>query len=588
MIGRIESSINIDLSRHYEVKVIHAVQGDQNSRCVSASIYNNGISWAIPASVTDAFVTYSKPDGTGGSYSKLPDGTNACTWNGNIITAVFAPQVLTCPGAVTAGIKLTNNSGDVLQTFSFIISVEASADSSVISQDYWDQQKVDTLILYTGAVSSTKDEERNYAASLVLQTPHTGDLILGENLYTARVTQVSYSNGNIASLHAKATGIKFSIGIGSSLRVCSSLRATFGGQTIEGTGMPTVDGDVYEAVQLEVLGGDAPADGDIILGENGYFAVYGLTDGAATLTGTGNHLDWPSGGSGGVLRVTVVRAANGTFTADATFAEIKAAYDAGKVVEAAYTDNKSQNRCVLPLTYCTTDTCSFSAYLQTESQGRRLIQLSCGKTGGWGDSSGDIPAEDVAYQGNIGASQPGDVAEALDALAVGVPMDMSAGYAASGAASVQAWATMAETGDATKYRVAAGRYQINSDAYTYNVVITNVPSSTARIVQITECSNDPFVYLSVYSAASPGAAPVEQVYFSSEEHLFSIYGKNVILPDYTSADNDKALTIKNGYPKWGTVPALPAVSAADNGKFLRVVSGAWAVQALTNVAEVGA
>ena len=34
--------------------------------------------------------------------------------------------------------------------------------------------------------------------------------------------------------------------------------------------------------------------------------------------------------------------------------------------------------------------------------------------------------------------------------------------------------------------------------------------------------------------------------------------------------------------------ALPAVSAADNGKFLRVVSGAWAAQALTNVAEVGA
>lgn len=33
---------------------------------------------------------------------------------------------------------------------------------------------------------------------------------------------------------------------------------------------------------------------------------------------------------------------------------------------------------------------------------------------------------------------------------------------------------------------------------------------------------------------------------------------------------------------------LPEVTAADNGKFARVVNGAWAAQALTNVSEVGA
>lgn len=394
---------------------------------------------------------------------------------------------------------------------------------------------------------------------------------------------------DVTQLQASVQLLKKSVSSRRHLLICKALRATFGGQTIESAEMPTVDGDVYEAVQLEVLGTDAAAGGDIILGENGYFAVYGLEDGAATLTGTGTRLDWPSGGSGGALRVTVARAANGTFTADKTFAEIKAAYDAGKVVEADYTDNESINRCILPLTDCTTNGCVFSAYLSTNEQGRELVQLSCTKAGKWADFSGSIPAGDVAYQGEIGAGQVLDVAEALDGLAIGEPLDMSANYTASGAASVQAWATAAATGDATKYRVAPGRYQINLSAgAAYNVVITNVPNDTARIVQITECSNDPFVYLSVYSAASPGAAPVEQVYFSSEEHLFSIYGKNVILPDYTSADNDKALTIKNGYPKWGTVPALPAVSAADNGKFLRVVSGAWAAQALTNVAEVGA
>ena len=397
---------------------------------------------------------------------------------------------------------------------------------------------------------------------------------------------------DVAQLQASVQLLKTSVSSRRHLLICKALRATFGGQTIEGTGMPTVDGDVYEAVQLEVLGTDAAADGDIILGENGYFAVYGLEDGAATLTGTGTRLDWPNGGSGGALRVTVARAANGTFTADAAFAEIKAAYDAGKVVEAAYTDNKSQNRCILPLVYCTTDGCGFSAYLQTETEERELIQLSCSKTGGWGDSSGGILAGDVAYQGEIGSEQvQGTIDDAIAALAIGEPLDKSADYAGSGAASVQVWATMAKPGDATKYRVAAGRYQVYHDGAGYidYITIIDSPGNTTRFVYITSCDiSGPFVYLDVYSATSPGAAPVSQVYFSSEERFFSVYGKNVILPDYSSADNDKVLTIKNGYPSWVTVPALPAVSAADNGKFLRVVSGAWAAQALTNVAEVGA
>lgn len=293
---------------------------------------------------------------------------------------------------------------------------------------------------------------------------------------------------------------------------------------------------------------------------------------------------------GGVLRVTVTQSANGTFTADKTFAEIKAAYDAGSAVEAAYTDNKSQNRCILPLVYCTTEGCSFSAYLQTKTQGRELIQLSCTNAGKWADFSGSIPAEDVQYQGNIGAAQAFSVAEALDGLAVGVPMDMSANYAASGAASVQAWATMAQAGDATEYRVAAGRYQINlSSGIAYNVVITNVPDDMSRIVQITECNNDPFVYFEVYSVTFPGEAPVEMVYFSTEERLFSVYGMNVILPGYGAEDKGKVLTVgDSGYPRWKAAAALPTVGTADNGKFLRVVSGAWAAQALTNVAEVGA
>ena len=167
--------------------------------------------------------------------------------------------------------------------------------------------------------------------------------------------------------------------------------------------------------------------------------------------------------------------------------------------------------------------------------------------------------------------------------------DATADYAASGADSVQAWATMAKTGDTTKYRVTAGRYQINQSGVSDSVVITDVPGSTVRFVKITECNSDSFVYMSVYSSDSPGATPVRQVDFSSEENYLSVFEKNLLLPYYGAEDHGKVLTVDDrGFPEWKASAALPTVGAADNGSFLRVSNGAWAAAQLTDVSEVGA
>lgn len=51
---------------------------------------------------------------------------------------------------------------------------------------------------------------------------------------------------------------------------------------------------------------------------------------------------------------------------------------------------------------------------------------------------------------------------------------------------------------------------------------------------------------------------------------------------HTGAEIDQAVSdVQNNKVEWGT-KELPAVTASDNGKFLRVVSGAWAAVEIAN------
>lgn len=331
--------------------------------------------------------------------------------------------------------------------------------------------------------------------------------------------------------------------------------------------------------------------------------------------------------------VTVTKAASGAMTCDKTFALVRAAYNAGQTVSCVYNNEKEQwFPVILTLAECSINHAVFTRYTEVSQGDTRLVWITLSASGALDatttiDASSiaysnttdeesklavgvrafldllykkltGLGASDVSYSGDIGEFKPKNVSAALEALmnytddkvgSIPVTKDATADYTESGAQSVEAWATMAKTGDTTKYRVASGRYQINLSGFSDSVVITDVPGSTVRVVKITECSSDPFVYLSVYSANSPGAAPVEQVYFSSEENLLDVSGKNLLLPYYGAEDQGKVLTVDDrGYPKWKASAALPTVGAADNGSFLRVVNGKWKAAQLTDVSEVGA
>lgn len=256
-----------------------------------------------------------------------------------------------------------------------------------------------------------------------------------------------------------------------------------------------------------------------------------------------------------VFEVTLTQASNGTFTADKTLAQINEAYNGGAALQCVYTNDKKQwDIARLPMTYIRSDFVSFAAFLSPAQGETQFIIVNCvNGTGGdvWHDYSERLTGADVGYSGKVGGNTVSTVAEALDALATGAPLDMSADYAASGAASVQAWATMAKTGDATKYRVAAGRYSI-SDAdgeIGYLITIIDTPGVSYRTIWIASVTD--FAFVDCYTALNPGGSVSHAVEFDTESNILEINGQLVTLPAYTAADAGKHLTIgTDGSPEW--------------------------------------
>lgn len=141
----ITTKFKMDLARRGVTPRLDAVQGDENTRAVQITLYANGTAWEPPEGTTAA-VAFKKPDGTRGLYDHLPDGDEATTLNGNVVTATLAPQVLTSPGAVQAAIVLYDTDLDTLSTFQFNVIVEANpAAGEQVSNSYYYVQNLEQI-----------------------------------------------------------------------------------------------------------------------------------------------------------------------------------------------------------------------------------------------------------------------------------------------------------------------------------------------------------------------------------------------------------------------------------------------------------
>lgn len=163
--------ISADLIKNKIIPYIDAVQYESLARHVELSLTANGEPWNVPAGVTVA-IAFIKPDGKKGLYEKLPDDSDAVTISGATVTAILAPQVLTCAGNVQMSIVFRDGNNATLATFPLIVAVASNpAGAGEVSNDYFNPSLEE---LHATVVSLT--EQLNAAIAELNAARESGEL----------------------------------------------------------------------------------------------------------------------------------------------------------------------------------------------------------------------------------------------------------------------------------------------------------------------------------------------------------------------------------------------------------------------------
>lgn len=130
----VTTKLKLDLQKTDLIPVVNAVQNDRYSRVLEISLFAGGELWPVPTGA-QVSVSYSKPDGRGGEYDTLPDGTRAWSASDNVLTVTLAPQMLTAVGVVSMAVTISQ--GDLqISTFPIALTVTQKT-SQEDSADYY-------------------------------------------------------------------------------------------------------------------------------------------------------------------------------------------------------------------------------------------------------------------------------------------------------------------------------------------------------------------------------------------------------------------------------------------------------------------
>ena len=203
-----------------------------------------------------------------------------------------------------------------------------------------------------------------------------------------------------------------------------------------------------------------------------------------------------------------------TLSSAATFPQISAAYSAGKQV-LLKVDTSGGIYWLLPLVrFLGGMVASFAAWVSNSRLAVATLSYSAASTppvNAWSLTQVPLSAESVAYSGKVGSDTVANVKAALDALAIGKPLDMTADYVASGAENPLGWATMAKVvngvASTTEYRVEQGQYVVREEENSLLYYVTIYPSALSgndRMVSYIQIEEGYDFQFYVYHVGTPG------------------------------------------------------------------------------------
>lgn len=137
----IKQPIQLNTTLNGVPPTLHMVQGDTNSRTISAALWAGAVPYNVPTGAS-VMLRFRKPDGTGGLYAESEAG-DKITWSGSDVEIPVAAQVLAVAGVVLAQVDVFVGAGSTaamrLATFAFRIAVQPDvyADAQIISSDYY-------------------------------------------------------------------------------------------------------------------------------------------------------------------------------------------------------------------------------------------------------------------------------------------------------------------------------------------------------------------------------------------------------------------------------------------------------------------
>lgn len=183
----VKQAVQLSMTLNGVPPTLHMVQGDTNSRAISASLWAGAEPYNVPAGAS-VMLRFKKPDGTGGLYDASESGEKV-SYAGNVVTAPVATQMLAVAGDVFAEIDIfgggSGAAAERLATFRFVVGVAPCVlpDAQIISSDYYNILAADIA-----GAKAAANQAKDYAAAAKNSADSAAVSVEGAVKYNAQQT----------------------------------------------------------------------------------------------------------------------------------------------------------------------------------------------------------------------------------------------------------------------------------------------------------------------------------------------------------------------------------------------------------------